>query len=102
MPFKKLTIDRGPLHKNKERKSYYYLEIATSVARLAFISTIIVAIELTIIRNQIHAMDSIASAGQMIPFVLGVGAVSRVLYFAYKAHKTHFISIGDKWHESKH
>ncbi|KAH8763369.1 hypothetical protein F5882DRAFT_476351 [Hyaloscypha sp. PMI_1271] len=93
---------RGPLHKNKERKSYYYLEIATSVARLALISTIILAIELTIIRNQIHAMDSIASAGQMIPFVLGVGAVSRVLYFAYKAHKTNFISIGDKWPESRH
>lgn len=43
-------------------------------------TTVVVATELTIEWNHITAVNTISSAGQLIPFVIGLGVVVRVLY----------------------
>ena len=43
-------------------------------------SVIVAATELTIKWNNIKGVNTLSSAGQMIPFVIGVGALVRILY----------------------
>jgi hypothetical protein len=43
-------------------------------------SIVVVATELTIQWNHISDINTLSSAGQLIPFVIGLGVVLRVLY----------------------
>jgi hypothetical protein len=51
-----------------------------SIFKLATASAVIVAAELTIKWNTISGVNNLFSAGQLIPFVIGVGSLLRVLY----------------------
>lgn len=50
------------------------------VNNLITATVVVVATELTIKWNHVNAVNSLSSAGQLIPFVIGLGVVVRVLY----------------------
>jgi hypothetical protein len=51
-----------------------------SIIKLCVAVVINVAVELTIAWNEIRGLNFVGSAGQLIPTIIGVGAVLRVLY----------------------
>lgn len=57
-----------------------FLRNLQSVFNLIVASTVIMATELTIYWNKIDGVNTISSAGQTIPFVIGIGAIVRILY----------------------
>ncbi len=58
---------------------------------LTVVSIVVAATELTIDWNGIKGVNEIASAGQTIPLIIGVGQIVRVLYAA--------MWIGDRYEE---
>jgi hypothetical protein len=55
-----------------------------SMFKLATASAVIVAAELTIKWNTISGVNDLSSAGQLIPFVIGLGSLLRVFYVRWK------------------
>lgn len=47
---------------------------------VAIASTVLAATELTIRWNEIKGINNFSSAGQTIPFLIGVGAFARILF----------------------
>ena len=58
------------------------LQSWNTIINIVVISVIVTATELTIRWNDISGVDSLSGAGQTISFVIGIGAVIRVLYAA--------------------
>jgi hypothetical protein len=55
-----------------------------SLFKLVTTSIVIAAGELTIRWNNVSGVDNISSAGQLIPFVIGVGSVIRIIYVRWR------------------
>ncbi|KAL9073481.1 MAG: hypothetical protein Q9161_002902 [Pseudevernia consocians] len=56
------------------------LQRLQSVFNVAVASTLLAATELTIRWNKIKGINTLSSAGQTIPFLIGVGALARILF----------------------
>ncbi len=54
-----------------------------SVSKLVVAVVVVTAAELTIHWNGIGNVNSLSSAGQTIPFVIGLAAIIRILYVRY-------------------
>ncbi|ORY09095.1 hypothetical protein BCR34DRAFT_383813 [Clohesyomyces aquaticus] len=81
---RKLKIDgKGKLIKPHIVKTY---QIFDTVSKLLIATTIVSATELCIHWNQISGVNSINSAGQTIPLVIGIGNLVRIIYVAIKSH----------------
>jgi len=60
-------------------------QIIESLLRLASIAVVIIATELTIFWNSIQGVNDPSSVGQLIPLVLGVGALGHLLLSTVRA-----------------
>jgi len=69
--------------KNTEIPAETYVTVFQAIGsflNLGVTAVINVAVELTIVRNRIQGIHGVTSAGQLIPFIIGVGAVTRIFY----------------------
>jgi hypothetical protein len=55
-------------------------QVVNSIITLIIATIIVIATELSIFWNAIINVNDISSAGQLIPFIIGVGAIIRILY----------------------
>ncbi|TAQ90183.1 hypothetical protein B7494_g1487 [Chlorociboria aeruginascens] len=51
--------------------------------RLIIISTVITATELSVVWNDIQGVNSVTTAGQIIPLLLGINAIVRLFYLRW-------------------
>ena len=79
----KITRCRGSRRETTNDGGYFGFEVLRSTLKLTFMTNLVVAIELSITWNQITEVHSLSSAGQIIPFFLGLAALMRVFYVAY-------------------
>jgi hypothetical protein len=63
---------------HSERRIKYF-RIADTAMRLSLITIIIIGTELTIFWNDIQGINNPGSAGQLIPLVLGLGAIGHIV-----------------------
>ena len=54
-----------------------------SLIRLAVVSIVVTATELTIQWNSLAGVDDVSTAGQTTPLIIGIAAIVRVLYVAF-------------------
>lgn len=71
---------RPPADRFISKESVDSLQQLHTVFNVAVASTVVAATELTIRWNKIEGVNSLSSAGQTIPFLIGVGAIARILY----------------------
>jgi len=73
-----------PEHRNQRRRmnkrQREFLQNLDTWVKVVAAPAVTVAIELTILWNEIAGINSLAGASQTIPFAIGVGALGRVLY----------------------
>ena len=63
------------------------LWVFSAVHHLLLIIILIVQVELTIVWNHIHGLNSLTSLGQLIAFILGVGGLLKVLWGKWRLVK---------------
>ncbi|KXJ88834.1 hypothetical protein Micbo1qcDRAFT_206977 [Microdochium bolleyi] len=76
------TDNSQPIHISERHKST--LRIVHAIMLFVIASIIVVATELTIAWNGVTGVNQLNSAGQLIPFVVGVGVLGRVIYLAIR------------------
>jgi hypothetical protein len=74
------------------------MQLIHTCMRATLIAIIITALEVTILWNQIGGVNSLSTAGQIIPLVIGISAVLRIFYlsqFAQEEDDPVAPSVGD-------
>ena len=67
-----------------------WFPIADTLIRLAVSCIVVAATEYTIAKNRIQNVNMLDTAGQLIPFVLGIAGILRIFYKA-----THVVQLND-------
>ncbi|PQE12958.1 Beta-ketoacyl synthase protein [Rutstroemia sp. NJR-2017a BBW] len=71
-------------------RSNSLLQYIRSAALILFVTIVVIAVEASITWNHISGVGSLDSAGQLIPFFVGLGAILRVFYVGFRDwHFTH-------------
>jgi hypothetical protein len=66
------------------------LQYIRSAALILFVTIVVIAVEASITWNHISGVGNLDSAGQLIPFFVGLGAILRVFYVGFRDwHFTH-------------
>jgi len=73
--------------KRDEEQRVLLLQRIDTVFRIVLVTIIVVATELTIRWNDIQDVYTLTSAGQTIPFIIGVAALVRVIYLRLRPSK---------------
>lgn len=83
-------------HRGRKRISWF--RSIDAVSRLGVTVVVNVAVEKTIIWNDIQGVHSTGSAGQIIPLVIGLAAVVRIFYvFFFDEDESNFTGIRDPY-----
>ena len=80
--------------RSRQKRIKRRYNVIDSIIKLAVAITIVTAAELTIRWNHINGVYSVAPTGQTIPLVLGIAAVTVVLYKAITSEEDDALARG--------